>query len=267
MYKMAERTRKYFTKRWRRRNGAEIFHKNILRKSEIFSQESENAKPWKWSLLKSDIFRWRDIENEHFQKSHFSQWSGMMKCTFPEVLIFDGAAENIKMKMTKSKSMGNISFTKYLKSAFPLMVAYFLASMVSKEMFSGFQFSKIFFILWGKVKKDTNSNCSLFWWSPKNLHSVSAFFMFFAMPKPWFSIGFSDDFHGDVKKDYFLNLSTFHCWHGKYNLRNCFPFSFTRAISFISFSKPFSKPFSTGHPKVQPLYRGEAFTMGRSWCR
>ena len=42
-------------------------------------------------------------ENEYFQKSNLSHWFGMTKTYFPEVIIFDGAAENLKMKRTQPK--------------------------------------------------------------------------------------------------------------------------------------------------------------------
>ena len=47
--------------------------------------------------------------------------------------------------------------------------------------------------------------------------------VFFIIPDHWKS-----DFFGSAH---------FRCWHGKYNLRKCLPFSFTRAISFLNFSK------------------------------
>ena len=50
------------------------------------------------------------------------------------------------------------------------------------------------------------------------------------------------------QKDNLLNLSTFRCRHGEYILRNCSPFSFTRAILFLNFPKPALKPGFTRHP-------------------
>ena len=67
------------------------------------------------------------------------------------------------------------------------MVAFFLFFWFSRRMFSGFSFRKVFFHFWVKVKKSINLKYNLFWWSPKNLHSVSAFFMFFALRKTMFS--------------------------------------------------------------------------------
>ena len=72
--------------------------KYLIRNPKMRNHENDH-------FLKSDLFRCRDIENEHFQKSHFFLWLGMMKNTlFSKVLIFDGAAENRKIKRMQSES-------------------------------------------------------------------------------------------------------------------------------------------------------------------
>ena len=41
--------------------------------------------------------------NEYFQKSNFPHWFGMTKTHFPEVFIFDGAAENLEINEDNQK--------------------------------------------------------------------------------------------------------------------------------------------------------------------
>ena len=54
-------------------------------------------------FLKSNLFRWRDIENKHFQKSYFSSDSEWWKLYFSEVPDSDGATENRKIRKYNKK--------------------------------------------------------------------------------------------------------------------------------------------------------------------
>ncbi len=76
----------------------------------------------------------------------------MMKIHFPEVLIFDGAADNRKMKIKIQRS-GNVVLVKILKSVFAtLSSTFFLFPSFPKEDFQDFLPPKAFAVL-GESRK------------------------------------------------------------------------------------------------------------------
>ena len=81
----------------------------LLHNLEMFSQQPESAKPWKWLLFEKCTFSMvRHRKWVLLKKSTFRMVCNDEKYTFWKVLIFDGAAENRKMKSRGTESRRSV---------------------------------------------------------------------------------------------------------------------------------------------------------------